>query len=244
MGRGFRMGLVVVAGAVLGAGCATKGFVREEVQQSETRLEQQVAKVQGDLGQEQARVTGAITQAGDARKAADAAGAAAADANARALDAGSRAGQAMGRADEAAAAAARAQAKADDTDGRLSRLWGGRNKWVPGDSMVVTFASNKWQLDDRGETALLDAVKQLQANPNLIAILEGYTDSTGTPAANLQLSQRRVEAVRRFLVEKGVELQRVQSIGLGDVRPVADNKTRQGREQNRRVSIKLFAPAE
>ena len=74
--------------------------------------------------------------------------------------------------------------------------------------------------------------------------LEGYTDSAGDAMYNIQLSQRRSEAVRRFLVEKGVELHRIQSIGLGDIRPSADNGTAKGREQNRRVTVRTFAPAE
>ena len=51
-------------------------------------------------------------------------------------------------------------------------------------------------------------------------------------------------ALRMVLLEKGIELPRIHNIGLGDIRPVADNKTRQGRDQNRRVSIRIYAPAE
>jgi outer membrane protein OmpA-like peptidoglycan-associated protein len=78
----------------------------------------------------------------------------------------------------------------------------------------------------------------------LVVDLEGYTDSTGDAAYNVQLSQRRVEAVRRFLAEKGVEIHRLSSIGLGEARPVANNQTRAGRDQNRRVAIRLFGPVE
>jgi len=60
----------------------------------------------------------------------------------------------------------------------------------------------------------------------------------------VQLSQRRVEVVRRYLVEKGVDLPRIESIGLGEAQPTADNKTAQGRAQNRRVVIRLFGPAD
>ena len=74
--------------------------------------------------------------------------------------------------------------------------------------------------------------------------LEGYTDSVGDGSYNVQLSQRRAEAVRRFLVEKGVEIHRIHSIGLGDIKPSADNGTPKGREQNRRVMVRTFAPVE
>ena len=109
---------------------------------------------------------------------------------------------------------------------------------------MVQFEFDKWVLDDGTQTRLLALVKQLEEQPQLSVELEGYTDSIGAGAYNIQLSQRRAEAVRRFLVEKGVELPRIHSIGLGDIRPVADNKTKQGRDQNRRVSIRLYAPAE
>ena len=50
--------------------------------------------------------------------------------------------------------------------------------------------------------------------------------------------------MRRFLVEKGIEMNRINSIGLGDIKPSADNTTPKGREQNRRVMVRFFAPAE
>jgi len=59
----------------------------------------------------------------------------------------------------------------------------------------------------------------LQGNPTLVVELGGYTDPKGTVDYNYGLSQRRVEAVRRFLVEKGIPLSRVQAVGLGPSRP-------------------------
>ena len=78
----------------------------------------------------------------------------------------------------------------------------------------------------------------------LVVELEGYTDNVGAMPYNVQLSQRRSEAVRRFLVEKGIEMHRIHSIGMGDIKPTADNTTAKGREQNRRVMVRFFAPAE
>jgi outer membrane protein OmpA-like peptidoglycan-associated protein len=152
--------------------------------------------------------------------------------------------KAQARADEANTTAGQAMAKADETSARLTRLWANRNKRVPGDTVAILFRFDKAELDDRGQTALLDVAKQLQENPNLVVELEGYTDSVGGSDYNVQLSQRRSETVRRFLVEKGIEMHRIHSIGLGDIRPTADNNNPKGREQNRRVMVKLFAPAE
>jgi outer membrane protein OmpA-like peptidoglycan-associated protein len=165
-------------------------------------------------------------------------------AQSRADEGVTKATQAQARADEAHANAGQAMAKADETGARLTRLWANRNKRVPGDTVAILFRFDKWELDDRGQTALLDVAKQLQDNPNLVVELEGYTDSVGTMPYNVQLSQRRSEAVRRFLVEKGIEMHRIHSIGLGDIRPSADNTTAKGREQNRRVMVRFFAPAE
>jgi outer membrane protein OmpA-like peptidoglycan-associated protein len=232
-------------------GCATKKFVREEVGRSEVKLGQEVQRLEADLGQEKTRLGGVATQVTETRAIADeatrqvaqAAGLAT-EAATKAEAAGTQATQAMSRADEARGLATQAIATADQTDARLTRLWSNRSKRTLGDTIVITFGFDRWQLDDRAETALLDVAKQLQDNPGLTAELEGYTDNVGPNPYNLQLSQRRAEAVRRFLVEKGVGLNRIHSIGLGDARPVADNKTRQGRDQNRRVSVKLFAPVE
>src|SRR5262249_56189843 len=99
------------------------------------------------------------------------------------------------------------------------------NKGSGGDTVGIGLRFEKGELDDRGQTALLDVAKQLQENPNLMVELEGYTDSVGPMPYNVQLSQRRSEAVRRFLVEKGIEMHRINSIGLGDVKPSADNNT-------------------
>ena len=234
----MRQAFLVVAGMILlvTAGCATKSFVREEVQKAEGRTGQSVGRLDTELGQEKTRMTGLTSQVADVSRRADEAGGLAGQAR-------DRSEAAPARADQASGVAGQALARADQTEGRLNRLWTSRNKRTLGATVTVRFAFDRWKLDYRAETALLDVVKVLQENPNVVADLEGYTDSVGAPGYNLELSQRRVEAVRRFLVEKGVELHRVQSIGLGDGRPVADNKTKDGRDQNRRVIVKLFDPA-
>jgi len=242
---------LIAGGLLLGSGCATKQFVREEVQKSEGKLGQEVGRVETGLGQERTRLGDVATQVTETRavataaaQRAEAATGAATQAATRAEAAAGRAGQAMGRADEALTAAGQAGAKAEETDRRLTRLWAGRYKRSLADTVVIVFGFDRWQLDDGAQTALLEVVRQLQATPDLVVDLEGYTDSTGPATYNLQLSQRRAEAVRRFLVDKGIELHRIQSIGLGDTSPIADNTTRTGRDQNRRVALKLFAPTE
>ena len=67
--------------------------------------------------------------------------------------------------------------------------------------------------------------------------VEGYTDSSGTRAANLRLSQARAEAVTEYLAQKGIPRSRLEAKGYGDARPIAPNLTAHGRELNRRVEI-------
>jgi outer membrane protein OmpA-like peptidoglycan-associated protein len=245
------MAVAVAALSLVVTGCATKKFVREEVQKSETKIGADVGRVEGALSEERARTTALNDQLGQTKTAVEQADGKAVEATnlartaqTRADEGVTKAGQAQARADEAHASASQALTKADETSARLTRLWANRNKRVPGESVAILFRFDRADLDDRGQTALLELAKQLQENPNLVVELEGYTDSTGDGSYNIQLSQRRAEAVRRFLVEKGVEIHRIHSIGLGDIKPSADNATSKGREQNRRVMVRTFAPAE
>ncbi len=241
----------LLGGALIVTGCATKKFVQEEVAKSQERVGSEVGRVDKSLGDEKARVDGLQKELGETRAATEAATRKVSEATAVATQAASRADEASAkatdaatRADAAGATAKEALGKATETDQRLTKLWASRDKRTLTETLVVQFDFDKWVLDDGAQTRLLALVKQLQDQPQLSVELEGYTDNIGASAYNIGLSQRRAEAVRRFLVEKGVELPRIHSIGLGDIRPVADNKTKQGRDQNRRVSIRLYATAE
>ncbi len=68
----------------------------------------------------------------------------------------------------------------------------------------------------------------------------GHTDATGTNAANLTLSQARVDAVKSYLVNKGISDDRIEAIGYGEEQPIASNRTTAGRTQNRRVALELI----
>ena len=128
-----------------------------------------------------------------------------------------------------------AMGKAGNVDGRLTRLWSNRYNQKAVDTVEVYFGFDRADLTDGAQTALLDVVKELRARPTLIVRLGGFTDPTGTRDYNYGLAQRRVEAVRRFLVDKGVELSRVQAIGMG---PLEDPKISE--EKKRRVTVTLM----
>ena len=88
--------------------------------------------------------------------------------------------------------------------------------------------------------AILDRlVAFMRENKDKKAALSGHTDSVGTDAYNQKLSQRRVNSVKDFIVKKGVESSRISGQGFGESKPIADNKTKEGRAKNRRVEIKV-----
>lgn len=80
-------------------------------------------------------------------------------------------------------------------------------------------------------------VDELDRDPTLTVRLVGYTDSIGTKAYNLDLSDRRADAVRRYLVQRGISDDRITTEGFGKSHPVASNKTAAGRAENRRVEV-------
>ena len=81
------------------------------------------------------------------------------------------------------------------------------------------------------------AVQVLADAPTAVIIVEGYTDSIGSDAYNLRLSERRAQAVRDYLIELGIKPSRITTKGYGKARPVASNETKEGRAENRRVEI-------
>jgi outer membrane protein OmpA-like peptidoglycan-associated protein len=113
---------------------------------------------------------------------------------------------------------------------------------VAPESLIVHFGVGQWQLDNQARSALLKALKRLRQNPSLTVKLEGHADSVGSLTENLELSQRRADEVRRFLVGNGVKRNRIEVLAIGEARPIATNRSPAGREQNRRVAITLFTP--
>ena len=104
------------------------------------------------------------------------------------------------------------------------------------------FKTNKYALSDDEKTKLTDFASKLKSdNRNVYIEIQGHTDSTGTADYNESLGEERADAVRLFLNEQGVALNRMNTISYGETAPVADNKTKTGRAQNRRVNIVVMA---
>jgi outer membrane protein OmpA-like peptidoglycan-associated protein len=101
----------------------------------------------------------------------------------------------------------------------------------------VLFASNQATLLPEARTRLGQIADVLLATRERNLTIEGHTDSQGSDSHNLDLSQRRADAVRNYLVQGGYEADRVLARGLGEGSPVADNTSAEGRANNRRVEI-------
>jgi len=108
----------------------------------------------------------------------------------------------------------------------------------------VYFKNGKATIEKKSFKLLDNVAKVIIAHSEIPKIVvEGHTDNVGDDAANLTLSQARADAVVAYLVQKGVAADRLQAIGYGETRPIADNKRSKGREKNRRVELKVMITA-
>jgi outer membrane protein OmpA-like peptidoglycan-associated protein len=131
------------------------------------------------------------------------------------------------RAEQAAADLARIATVKQESRGLVITLSGG-----------VLFASGKSELLPSAQAKLTEVANALtQQNRDASIVVEGHTDAQGSEAFNLDLSTKRAQAVRDYLASHGVAQDRIRAEGLGFSRPIADNKTAEGRANNRRVEI-------
>jgi len=107
---------------------------------------------------------------------------------------------------------------------------------------AVKFPVNGHELSPESMTMLDDFANRLKSeNKNVYLEIQGHTDSTGSDMYNYKLGEERAEAVRRYLNQKGVALNRMSTISYGKAEPVDDNKTKDGRAKNRRVVVVVLA---
>jgi len=105
----------------------------------------------------------------------------------------------------------------------------------------LTFDTGKATLQNSSAEQLQNIAAILKAYPNVKVKIGGYTDNTGNKEANLKLSQDRASNVMRELVQRGIDPSRLEAEGYGEDHPVADNSTPEGRQQNRRISLRVTA---
>jgi OOP family OmpA-OmpF porin len=106
---------------------------------------------------------------------------------------------------------------------------------IPG----IEFDANEAALIPTNPASLQDAAELLTQYPNLRVEISGHTDNQGGQAANEALSQRRADAVKRWLVDHGVAAERIAAVGRGSSEPRASNRTTEGRASNRRLELRV-----
>jgi len=137
-----------------------------------------------------------------------------------------------------------AQRKADAGEGRVTQALSNRLKRTQVQQLDVTFETGKSEVSQSDRAALQGLLKVLADNPTYTIDVVGYTDSVGTADENVTLSWRREEAVRRFLVERGAELNRFYFVGVGEELSGDDARDAAKRAKNRRVTVTIFKPVE
>lgn len=119
-----------------------------------------------------------------------------------------------------------------------------------GEGIQVTFDSallfdfDSYEMRPEARTNLNDLAASLQDYPGTEILIVGHTDSKGSEEYNMRLSERRATSAASHLMEQGIRPSRVRTLGKGETEPVATNETAEGRQQNRRVEVAIFASEE
>ena len=100
---------------------------------------------------------------------------------------------------------------------------------------MVEFDSGKAIVKPKYNNDIKKVADLMKEYPDATAVIEGYTDNVGKEAANVELSQRRADSIKAYLVKKfGIDISRIKAVGYGPNKPVASNATKEGRQKNRR----------
>jgi len=104
-------------------------------------------------------------------------------------------------------------------------------------ALYINFETGKSDIKPESQKIIDQIVRMLKDNPTLKISIEGHTDNVGTAQSNQTLSENRAKAVMNAIIAKGIDKSRLSSKGWGQTKPIADNKTEEGRAKNRRVEI-------
>lgn len=207
----------ILAAVTLGSfGCATQTWVVETIREMDKELVARFERNEAAAAAEKVRVDGQLTEI-------------------RAIGVDAR-----GRADRAQGTADAAQRKADAVDARVTQTLANRLKRTQVQTLDVTFDTGKDAVSASDRAALEGLLKVLKDNPTYTVDVVGYTDTVGKADENVNLSWRREEAVRRFLTERGAELNRFFFVGVGEELSGDDSKDAAKRAKNRRVTVTIF----
>jgi len=211
---------------VVASGCASKAWVERELDKRDARLDRTFASAAAS--REEASVVDQRLQSGSERIRL---------LEARTDDLDARTTMLEARAEDLMVHAAAPSTEPDRVGARLTMGSSEHRTSTVVNTLQVEFRFNRATLDDSAKSMLQAIVRELRDSPELTLDLEGYTDTRGSRQYNLRLSQKRVDAVRAYLIEQGVEPERIKTSARG---PAADaSAVPDGRK--RRVDVKLVA---
>jgi len=231
-------------------GCATKKYVATTVAQSISPVETRVTGTEGKNAEQDKLIAGQGKEIEDLDSDLSRTKEKLTDVEAKAIAAGDaakkaddKAAQAATAADGAARAAQDARTFADNGLTQLSHTVEGMNKFQMTKSETVLFGVNKSTLAEDEKAKLGEFAKSVNGIDRYVIEIQGFTDKTGPVTYNEALSQERAQEAARYLAnEFKIPVRSIVLLGSGYAQPVGDDKTRDGRKQNRRVEVRLFVP--
>jgi outer membrane protein OmpA-like peptidoglycan-associated protein len=219
------------------SGCASRKYVRLQTQ----ALEPSIQEAQNGVKENAERIDAVDRRAQQGVTAAGAADTKATAAQQAAAAAATAAQAADRKADTANQGVQTANNRINTLETRISSI---NDNYTQSSIETITFDTNKSTLSNQAKSTLDKVAGDVSGQrTGFMLELQGYTDGQGSEQYNIGLSQRRAESVERYLVSKNVPLFRVSIVGLGKDSPVADNKTKEGRAQNRRVEVRVLKSA-
>jgi outer membrane protein OmpA-like peptidoglycan-associated protein len=236
--------------SLLGTGCATKKYVAQQVAPVETHVSAVESKNDSKNADQDKTIADQGKQLGDVDRDLSRTKERLTDTDAKAIAAGTAAQAANQAAAQANQAAGTAQTAADGARtyaeqgiNRLEHTMDAMNKFQMVKSVTVLFGINESKLTAGGKKDLDDFASQATGMQRYAIEVQGFTDKTGPATLNESLSQARAEEVARYLAnEHKIPVRSISTLGSGYALPVADDKTSDGRKQNRRVEVRLFVP--
>ncbi len=242
MQQSIWMSLAVAGLMVSSVGCATKKHVKASIAPLEGRMgvvEKRAGQAESDIDALEKQLSQTSEIASGAEREAKAAKAAAIAADGKAVAADQKAQGAQTLAEKGITRIGEVETNLTQA---VERVSANIDNYQMVKTESIVFGFNKADLS-KEQTEKLDAfAASFKNSKKFVVEVQGFTDKMGDAKYNQDLSQKRAMAVVRYLtVTHNVPLRRIQMLGVGAENPVADNKTKEGREQNRRVEIKVFA---
>lgn len=239
--------------SIIGTGCATKKYVTKTitpVSERVTAVENKNSDQDKQIAQSSKEIDELGTDLSRTKERLNDVDAKATSAGQAANQAGQRADAAQRSADGAQTLAKQGNDKADvlrvDVQKNVERTITtieGMTKYQMLKSETVLFTVNRHSLNTEAKAQLDDIAKASEGQERYMIEVQGFTDKTGSPVYNEQLSQERAVEVVRYLVnEHKIPVRMISSVGSGYAAPVGDDKTRDGRAMNRRVEVRVFVP--